>query len=384
MTAPAMAGWPIAPPPRPRPWLTALAFGLLAVAGLLVLGVVALTSGPVPFAAGLALALIPVPLIGVGLLALDRYEPEPVKLLLFTFLWGASAATLIALIVNSGVLLALRVSMSEEGADFITASVCAPIVEELAKGAVLLILLRMRRRDLDGPIDGIVYGGLVGLGFAMTENVLYYAGAAAESGVGGLVGTFIVRGVFSPLLHPLFTAATGIGLGYAAISRSPAARRLLPLLGLITAMALHAIWNAAASLGLDYLIWVYFLIMLPAIIAVLVVATVDRRRMRKLMRRLLPQYVQSGWLIMADLSMLESLKWRRRARAYVKNAGGQRAAKAMRDYQIAATELVQLHDRTERAQFDSPAFLSRQQALLHRLQAARQSFSAPVQPPTWR
>jgi len=354
----------------------------LAVAGLLVLGVIALTSGPKPFAVAVGLALIPVPLIALGLLTLDRYEPEPVKLLMFTFLWGATAATLIALIVNTATLIALRVAINEDTADFLTAAVGAPIVEELAKGMVLLVLLRMRRRDLDGPVDGIVYGGLVGLGFAMTENVLYYAGAAVENGVEGVVGTFIVRGVLSPLLHPLFTAMTGIGLGYAAISRSSSARRVLPLSGLALAMGLHATWNAAASWG--YLIGVYFLIMLPAIIGVVLVAVVDRRRLRRLMRQVLPTYVHSGWLIMADLPMLESLKWRRRARAYVKNAAGPGAAKAMRDYQVAATELVQLHDRTERRQFDPPTFTARQRSLLQRVQVARHTFSAPIRPPMCR
>lgn len=382
MTAPPLGTWPVAPPPRPRPWLAPLAFSGLAVMGLLVLGIIALTSGPIPFAVAVLLALIPVPLIAFGLLALDRYEPEPRKLLLFTFLWGATAATLIALVVNTGVLIALRVAINEDTADFLTSSMCAPMVEELAKGTVLLILLRMRRRELDGPIDGIVYGGLVGLGFAMTENVLYYSAAAMESGTEGLVGTFILRGVLSPLLHPLFAAATGIGLGYAAIARTSAARRLLPLLGLVVAMSLHATWNASASLG--YLIYVYFLVMLPAIIGVLIVATIDRRRFRRLMRRYLPPYAASGWLNMQDLPMLESVKWRRRSRGYVKNAVGSPAAKAMRDYQVAAAELVHLHDRTERRQFDPPTFAARQQGLLRRLQAARYTFSVPVRPPMWR
>jgi len=382
VTAPRLGAWPVAPPPTPRRWLAPVVYCALAVAGLLVLGVIVLTSGPVPFAAGVALALVPVPLIVLGLLALDRYEPEPLKLLLFTFLWGATAATLIALIVNTAALIALRVAINEDTADFLAAAVSAPVVEELAKGAVLLGLLRMRRRDLDGPIDGIVYGGLVGLGFAMTENVLYYSAAAVENGVAGLLGTFIVRGVLSPLLHPLFAAATGIGLGYAAVSRWSAARRLLPLLGLVVAMCLHATWNAAATRG--HIVPVYFLIMLPAIVGVFVFAALDRRRLRRLMRRILPTYVQSGWLIMADLPMLESLKWRRRARAFVKHAAGPSAAKAMRDYQVAATELVQLHDRTERLQFDPSAFVARQQSLLHRLRAARHAFSVPVRPSTWR
>ncbi|MGB9378205.1 MAG: PrsW family intramembrane metalloprotease [Mycobacteriales bacterium] len=380
MTSPVTVAWPVAPPPAPRRWLAPVAFGGLIVIGLLVLGFIALMSGAVPFAFALVLALIPVPVIALGLLALDRYEPEPAKLMLFTFLWGATAATLIALVLNTSVLVALRATINDSTANFLTAALSAPLVEECAKGAVLLILVRMRRREIDGPIDGIVYGGLVGLGFAMTENVLYYSAAAMHGGTKGLVGTFILRGILSPLLHPLFTSATGIGLGYAAISRSRQARWLLPILGLLVAMGLHATWNASTSTG--HVVAVYFFVMLPAIVLVLAIATVDRRRSRRLMRRILPGYVHSGWLQMQDLAMLESLKWRRRARAYVKNFAGPHAARAMRDYQVAATELVHLHDRTERRQFDPATFATRQQALLRQLQAARYAFSAPVRP--WR
>jgi RsiW-degrading membrane proteinase PrsW (M82 family) len=368
-------------PPRRR-WAVAVSVTGFGLAGLALLGVIALMTGPLPFVLGLTLALAPVPLLVAGVLVLDRFEPEPRRLLVFTFFWGATAAALIALVLNSVGLLILRRLTDGTTAEFVSASIGAPIVEECAKGAVILGLLRVRRHELDGPIDGIVYGALVALGFAMTENILYYAGAAVQGGAPGLIGTFVLRGIFSPFLHPMFTAATGIGLGYAAIARRSAARILAPAGGLAVAILLHGVWNAAAEE--HRVIDVYLFIMLPVFIGILVVAAVERRRIKRLLGRVLPMYVSSGFLAPGDLSMLSAVSRRRRARKYLQAIGGRPAARAMRDYQATATELALLHDRAERDQLDPVTFTARQQVLLRSLLAARNVFTAFLRPPVRR
>jgi RsiW-degrading membrane proteinase PrsW (M82 family) len=45
---------------------------------------------------------------------------------------------------------------------------------------VLYAVYRWRRFAFDGVLDGLVYAGMVGLGFAFTENILYYSRAALE------------------------------------------------------------------------------------------------------------------------------------------------------------------------------------------------------------
>jgi len=366
---------PVAHPPR-RPWLGALSFLGLAVAGLIVLGVIALRSGPVPFSLGLVLALVPVPVLALGVLGLDRYEPEPLRLLVFTFAWGATAAALVALVLNTADLLALRALLDDGTANFLSASLGAPVIEECAKGAVILGLLRLQHHELDGPIDGIVYAGLVGLGFAMTENVLYYSAAAVHGGVPGLLGTFLLRGVISPFLHPLFTAATGIGLGFAALARTRAGRVLPPVIGLAVAMLLHGTWNAAATR--HHTLVVYLYLMFPVLLAVLAVAAVEQRRLRRLMARVLPMYARAGWLGPADIGMLTSVRRRRQARRVVHAGGGGRAERAMRDFQAAATELALLHDRGERHQVDAPTYSVRQQVLLRQLAVSRAGVIGPA------
>src|SRR5918999_207932 len=97
-------------------------------------------------------------------------------------------------------------------------------------------------------IDGIVYAAMVGLGFAMTENIQYYGRAVQEGGGETLQFVFILRGFLAPFSHPLFTAMTGIGLGLARQSSNAAVKFLTPIVGLGAAISLHAIWNGSAVL----------------------------------------------------------------------------------------------------------------------------------------
>ena len=57
--------------------------------------------------------------------------------------------------------------------EYVSATFGAPVVEETLKGSPDHLLWR-RRQELDGPTDGIIYAAMVGLGFAMIENVGYY------------------------------------------------------------------------------------------------------------------------------------------------------------------------------------------------------------------
>ena len=136
-----------------------------------------------------------------------------------------------------------------------SAAIVAPITEEAAKGLFILLLLWMRRHEIDGVLDGIVYAGMVGVGFAFTENILYLGAAymggddVGPGGFGSAIGVFVVRGIFSPFAHPLFTAFIGVGVGYAVVSRSGAARFLAPLVGYVLAVTAHAVWNGSAFFG---------------------------------------------------------------------------------------------------------------------------------------
>ncbi len=108
------------------------------------------------------------------------------------------------------------------------------------------------RKEFDDILDGIVYAGVIALGFATVENVLYYGRGFLGGGFGGLIVLFIVRGVMSPFAHVTFTAMTGIGCGIARESHNMAVRIIMPIVGYCFAVALHALWNGMATfLGLE-------------------------------------------------------------------------------------------------------------------------------------
>jgi RsiW-degrading membrane proteinase PrsW (M82 family) len=182
----------------------------------------------VPFLVALPLALLTVPLLIAVVLLLDRLEPEPLGNLVFCFAWGAGIAALLAGILNTvGLVYVTQPAIGTSNGQLVPATSGAPVVEESLKGLVLVWLLWRRRQELDGPTDGIIYAAMVGIGFAMAENIGYYISALARPEVGGvpLLGvTFVFRGVLTPLAHPMFTAMTGIGAAYAATHRRAGGR----------------------------------------------------------------------------------------------------------------------------------------------------------------
>ena len=249
----------------------------------------------------------------------------------------------------------------------------APVVEEGLKALGIVAILVLGRRPLDGVVDGFVYAGMVGIGFAFTENILYLGTALLETGGEGLVATFVLRGVVSPFAHPLFTAATGLGLVFAT-RRTGAARYLVALAGLAVAILLHGTWNAMAG-GLGGFFATFVTLWMPLFVLFVVVALWARARERRLLKRNLLVYVEHGWLTAAEVQMLISLSERRSALRWAEEKGGSRGSRAMRQFQRTAARLAHLRNRIDRdtAPWDARA---RERLLLERAAAARATFLA--------
>ena len=155
---------------RPRHRENVLFTVIVAVAlflGACVMALVLLAAGaPSAIVVGVVLASLPLGPLVACYLWLDRYEPEPIRLLALAFGWGALVATAAALVLQS-------VDQYFAGtSEDMSAAIVAPITEELTKGLFVVLLLWFRRHELDGILDGLVYSGLVGVGFAFTENKL--------------------------------------------------------------------------------------------------------------------------------------------------------------------------------------------------------------------
>ena len=179
----------------------------------------------------------------------DRYEREPTWLIAVAFLWGALPSIVLSVIVELLVGAPFVAAPDSLAGELVSSAAVAPIVEEIAKALVLLYIYLRRRQEFDGVLDGIVYGALVGFGFAMTENLFYFVGAYDEGGLGNLSFIIYLRAVVFSLNHAFYTALTGIGFGLARNSRWRAGRLLWPLAGLSAAILVHGLHNFGVSIA---------------------------------------------------------------------------------------------------------------------------------------
>jgi RsiW-degrading membrane proteinase PrsW (M82 family) len=346
---------------------------VVAVCGLLLFGFVTAKVGMLAVFIGVAAALVPVGLVVAAFLWIDRWEPEPAKLLLLAFVWGACIATITALLINSTAEAVGETLLGTGNGNKLSALVSAPLVEEAAKGAFVLIVFWRRTHDFDGVVDGIVYAGFSAAGFAFTENIFYFGRAFDEAGFGdgstpGVLAAFVLRGVLSPFTHPLFTVITGIAIGFAARTANKQLRWLAPLGGYLAAVCLHALWNGAAVLGgAKTFLNVYFLIMVPMFIGVFSLVVVQRKHEQRIVAAALPQMANARWIAPSEVELLASLAGRREWRKQARQQSGRRAAKAVSRYQASVTQLAFLR----RAAVDTDVTRNRQNELLTVLRASR-------------
>jgi RsiW-degrading membrane proteinase PrsW (M82 family) len=209
--------------------------------------------GPGAAIVAAVVAFIPAMLYLLPFMWLDRYDPEPFWLLALAFAWGALVAVIFSFFANTIFGLGLAIATNPKLGDELSAVIAAPVFEEGSKGLGLLILLIFFRRYFDDILDGIVFAGVIALGFATVENVLYYGRGLNGGGMFGLVFLFLLRGVLSPFAHATFTSVTGIGCGIARESHKTAVRVLMPIVGYLGAVSLHALWNGLATYGATWL-----------------------------------------------------------------------------------------------------------------------------------
>lgn len=350
---------------------------LLALVGAAaMLLVIALSGAPTTLALATLLAFLPVGPVVACFLWLDRYEPEPRALLAAGLVWGGCVATFGALVLQ-GV-----GGLFGGFDDRQMLALVAPVTEEATKGLFLLLLLWWRRGELDGVLDGLVYAGMVGVGFAFVENILYLAAAydgtdgLGPGGTAALTTTFVVRCLVSPFAHPFFTAFLGIGIGLAVSTRSGPLRVAAPFAGYVMAVTAHALWNSAAFDG--SFIVVYLTLMAPAFAALIVLAGWLRSMERKMLARALQDAAARGLLPATDIRWLVDLPARRMSRSHARQVAGDEGERAMREYQQAAVELGFLHHRYLRGTAP-PDFAARGQTHVARLRAVRPLLSFPGQ-----
>ncbi|HET91912.1 MAG TPA: PrsW family intramembrane metalloprotease [Chloroflexi bacterium] len=264
----------------------------------------------------LVIGILPMTVYALFLWWFDRYEKEPLGLLIAAFLWGAVPAIIFSL----GVELLLDVPISQlvdpMAAGLIGSAVVAPIAEEIFKGGALLLLLLFFRHELDSPLDGIIYGGLVGFGFAAVENVFYFGSTFAESGLGDVALLAVFRAFLFGLNHALFTGLTGLGMALARTSPHWGLKIVAPVVGLAAGMSAHAVHNGGVTLGAEWC-WPCALALASdwgGVLILLVVISWATVRERQWIAEFLIDEVEQGTLSRRDYEVVSSYLERVRVR----------------------------------------------------------------------
>jgi RsiW-degrading membrane proteinase PrsW (M82 family) len=315
----------------------------LVVAGAVVL------SGQISIAAAAYSGALISGMIAFGLLAVaygwfihyeDRYTTVPGKLAAAGILWGAVAAIgAFALLGNDAVMSLYAKTFGGSFAFDWGAALTAPIDEELAKGAGILLLATLAPQLIRSPFDGLILGAFVGLGFQISEDISYaFIGAANAFGdVGAAWATITVRTLSSIPSHWMYSGVFGAGLIWFIGRPDVPARKGLGAGLMLTAMLMHGLWDASAAVAGDSVIsWLVPTIVAAALIAVFVwvyrnTVPIEREWMRELMA---PE-VTLGVVTPAELDALAGS--RSTLRSYIRTQPNRRTAKHVLD---AVTELA--------------------------------------------
>jgi RsiW-degrading membrane proteinase PrsW (M82 family) len=285
---------------------------VLVVAGAFVL------SGQISIAAAAYSGALTSGIVAFGLLAVayawfiryeDRYTTVPPKLAAAGFVWGFVAAVgAFALLANEAVIDLYAKAFGASFAYDWGAALAAPVDEELAKGAGVLLLLALAPRLVRSPFDGLILGAFVGLGFQISEDISYaWIGAANAFGdVHASWATIVVRTLASIPSHWMFTAIFGAGLIWFIGRPDVPARKGVGAGLMLTAVLMHGLWNASGAIGSSSVVgWIVPLGVAATLISTFVWIYENTQPIeREWMRELMAPEVEGGVITPAELEAL--------------------------------------------------------------------------------
>lgn len=167
----------------------------------------------------------------------DRRLPEPLSHLLVAFGLGAGSFYLGMLMYQGLGLLGLRYDaflLAETNLPglFAYAVLVIGVIEELAK-IIPFLLIVIRFKEFDEPIDGIIYGSFIALGFSAVENIQYLQYLTSLES--------IARGFAGPVVHIVFASIWGYYIGRAWLCRR--ALRWTVIAALAFTAFLHGVYD---------------------------------------------------------------------------------------------------------------------------------------------
>jgi protease PrsW len=326
------------------------AVSLVAI-GLVVLLVVAAVPDRVGLLLSVTAASIPALIYATIVLHLDHYEVEPLRALVACFIWGAVGAILFSLVTGLLFQFAVEEALGAQTAEAASVVIGAPLVEESFKGIAVLAVLIFARDEIDSTLDGLVYGALVGVGFAMTENILYLGQAYLEGGLREFGTLVLAREVLGGFGHPAYTAVTGAAIGWSRGRYGRGiARVVVPILGWALAVALHIAWNGGLVLtttlmdedaGLLQPVAVQTaIVIVPAVLVLYVVARLSARHELGILREELRAEVERGTITQDEYTAIVDAEERQRALASVQARGGRALRRRQQAFFSTAADLA--------------------------------------------
>jgi protease PrsW len=289
---------------------------------------------------------------------LDLYEREPPTLAAGALLYGAVCATALAAVANDGWIAVLARLTGPDFAARWSAALTAPWTEELVKGCGVVLLYMIASAEFDDIMDGFVYGAMVGLGFAVVEDAIYFVLPGGDAG--DVLGGFFVRVVASGLYgHVLYSGLVGIAVAWVVTRRGeqPLGRRLAVAGGLAAlAVGAHFLWNsrwldlfptgdALSPLALGQVVLAAAVKGLPFLAVLLVMLALARRRESHWLRHAVAAEVGGPGLLAEELEVLSDPRRRREARRRLRRGHGRQAAATLRRLHRAQINLAMIRTR---------------------------------------
>lgn len=290
-------------------------------------------------------ALVPTAIYVLFVWWLDRYEKEPRWLLALAFLWGAGPAAFLSIAFEQIVAPASTILGTQPlTTNLINVAIGAPLVEESLKGIALIGLVLLFYREFDDVLDGIIYGAMIGFGFALTENIVgYFLPILDGEAIGaGLVFIFMRTVVFGAN-HAFWTGITGAAIGYARLARDRRQQLLAPLVGWALAVLFHSLHNIGTSMaqqGVCLPLGVSFIVNWGGLLLLLLIAALALRRECRWIEVGLVEEVDRGALTPAEYDLLRSSGQRLWVQWQAYRLGGRSASSAVGRYFQTATELA--------------------------------------------
>ena len=212
----------------------------------------------------LLMAVAPILVILIYIYVHDKYEKEPIGLLLGNFFLGAILSVIIVTILY--LFTGRFIPVTDEFSiwqQFIQAFFVVALSEEFSK-YLIVRYFSQPKKAFNEPYDGIIYAVMVSMGFACTENILYVLEGGLE--------TAIIRSFTAVPAHATFGVLMGYYMGKAKFSAS---RIQYNLIGIALAVLFHGAY--------DFFLFINFIpgISIGAFISLIIAIVLSKKAIRK-------------------------------------------------------------------------------------------------------